>query len=90
MEKETGHTVDNIYDCTANHAQIQKVLSEVIQIRQSFFLTFFFKLVGAGGGGQDPKPTKSTTWVRQQNAIYMAFRWRVDDGPTLNAGLVAL
>ena len=28
--------------------------------------------------------------ARKRNAIYMAFRWRVDDGPTLNAGLVAL
>ena len=27
---------------------------------------------------------------RQRNAIYMAFRWRVDGGPTLNGGLVAL
>ena len=26
----------------------------------------------------------------QQKAIQVAFRWRVDDGPTLNAGLVAL
>ena len=25
-----------------------------------------------------------------QNAILMAFRWRADDGPTLNAGLAAL
>ena len=25
-----------------------------------------------------------------QNATIMAFRWRADDGPTLNAGLVAL
>ena len=25
----------------------------------------------------------------QRNAISMAFRWRADDGPTLNAGLVA-
>ena len=25
---------------------------------------------------------------RQQNAIQMAFRWRADDGPTSNAGLV--
>ena len=24
------------------------------------------------------------------NAFEMAFRWRADDGPTLNAGLVAL
>ena len=28
--------------------------------------------------------------ARQLNAISMAFRWRADDGPTLNAGLVAL
>ena len=27
--------------------------------------------------------------VHQQNAIQMAFRWHADDGPTLNAGLVA-
>ena len=30
----------------------------------------------------------STT--RQRNAILMAFRWRADDGTTLNAGLVIL
>ena len=28
--------------------------------------------------------------ARQRNTIKMAFRWRADDGPTLNAGLVAL
>ena len=28
--------------------------------------------------------------ARQRNAIEMAFRWRAVDGPTLNAGLVAL
>ena len=28
--------------------------------------------------------------ARQRNAIYMAFRWRANDGPTLNAGLVDL
>ena len=28
--------------------------------------------------------------ARQRNAIKMAFRWRADDGTTLNAGLVAL
>ena len=28
--------------------------------------------------------------ARQRNAIQMAFCWRADDGPTLNAGLVAL
>ena len=28
--------------------------------------------------------------ARQRNAINMAFRWRANDDPTLNAGLVAL
>ena len=28
--------------------------------------------------------------ARQQNAISMAFRWHADNGPKLNAGLVAL
>ena len=28
--------------------------------------------------------------VRQRNAIEMAFRWRADNGQSLNAGLVAL
>ena len=28
--------------------------------------------------------------ARQRNVILMAFRWRADGGPTLNAGLVAL
>ena len=26
----------------------------------------------------------------RREGIQMAFRWRADDGPTLNAGLVAL
>ena len=38
----------------------------------------------------DPNTTKSApSLVRQRNAIEMALRWRADDGPTLNAGLVA-
>ena len=39
----------------------------------------------------DPNTTKiRPSSARQRNAIVMAFRWRADDGPTLNAGLVAL
>ena len=34
--------------------------------------------------------TKIPSSARQRNAISMAFRWPADDGPTLNAGLVAL
>ena len=42
-------------------------------------------------GRTDPNTTISgQSSPRQQNAIKMAFRWRADDGPTLNSGLVAL
>ena len=39
----------------------------------------------------DPNITiNGTSSACQRNAISMAFRWRADGGPTLNAGLVAL
>ena len=42
-------------------------------------------------GKEDPDTTKSRPlFSRQQNAIKMAFHRRADDGPTLNAGLVAI
>ena len=51
-------------------------------------LTMFFLAVE---GGEDPNTTISgPSSVRQRNAIQMAFRWRADDGPVLNASLVAL
>ena len=38
----------------------------------------------------DPNTTISgPSSARQRNAILMAFRWRADDGLTLNAGSVA-
>ena len=42
-------------------------------------------------GGVDPSTTisgPSTTLLAKRHL--MAFRWRVDDDPTLNAGLIAL
>ena len=36
--------------------------------------------------GEESRPSSA----RQRNAIKMAFRWRADEGSTLNAGLVAL
>ena len=40
---------------------------------------------------EDPNNTISgPSSARQRNAISMAFRWRADDDPTFNAGLVAL
>ena len=42
-------------------------------------------------GRMDPNTTISgPSTARQRIAIYLAYRWRADNGPTLNAGLVAL
>ena len=56
-------------------------------------LTVFFCFVLVDEGREDP----STTISGPSSAIgppakrhYMAFRWRADDGPALNAGLAAL
>ena len=49
--------------------------------------TFFF----VDEGRDHPNTTISgSSSTRKRNAIYMAFRWRADGGPKLNAGLVAL
>ena len=63
----------------------KKVLAEGVQLGQSFFLV---------DEGKDAQNTYTTIigplLARQQNAILMAFHWRSDDGPILNAGLVSL
>ena len=42
-------------------------------------------------GREDPNTTKSgPSLTCQRKAIYMAFHWQADDGPTLSAGLVVL
>ena len=67
----------NMYICA-----IQKVLSEDNVV--DFFFIF-------DEGRKDPNTTMSgRVSARQRNVIQMAFRWRADDGPTLNAVLVAL
>ena len=51
----------------------------------------FDKVFFVDEGWDDPNTTIcEPSSARQRNAIYMAFRWRDDDGPTLNAGSVAL
>ena len=51
------------------------------------FLGFFF----VDKGIKDPNAAMNwPSSARQQNAIEMAFCWRADDSPTLNASLVAL
>ena len=64
------------------HAQIQKVLSEGVQL---------YKKNSVAEGRENPNTTISEPLSAcQRNAIEMAFRWRTDDGQTLNVGLVAL
>ena len=56
--------------------------------RGSNFDIVFFFLVDEGQ--DDPNTTISgPSSDRQRNAIKMAFRWRANDGQTLNAGSVA-
>ena len=51
-------------------------------------LTTFFLL---DEGREDPNTTLSgPSLARQGNVIKMAFCWRADDGPTLNADLAQL
>ena len=54
-----------------------------------FIFILFLCLVNEGR--EDPHTAISgPSSARRRNAVYMAFRWRADDGPTLNAGLIAL
>ena len=67
--------------------RIQYVLSEWVWTM--FFVCLFVCFVDKGR--EDPNITiMVSSSARQRNAIEMAFRWRADDGPKLNAGLVAL
>ena len=53
--------------------------------------TVVFFLVDEGKDAQNTYTTIiGPSLARQQNAILMAFHWRSDDGPILNAGLVSL
>ena len=62
-------------------------------VREGPTLTTIFIFILVDEGREDPSTTISgPSSTRQRNAIkwrfLMAFRWRVDDGPTLNAGLL--
>ena len=74
-----------VKDQISQHAWIQKVF---FRGGPSFFMFFFFLV---DQGREDPNTAiNGPSLARQQYAILMVFRWRADDGPTLNAGLVAL
>ena len=48
-------------------------------------------ILSEGVERKDPNATKNGPLsAHQRNAIEMAFCWRVDNGPPLNAGLFAL
>ena len=82
--------------CLQN-VQIQRVLSEGVQPSYSVFFyiyiyifLFYFNFL-VDEEKEDLNTTKSqSSSAHQRNAIYMAFCWWADGGPTSNAGLVAL
>ena len=71
---------ESVYLTSLFQAQIQKVLPRGVQLRQQIFYEMKYLSTTISGPSTD----------RQRNAISMASRWRAEDGPTLNAGLVAL
>ena len=60
---------------------------EIFISRGPTLTTFFFFFLGGGGGGVDEGRKNPNTCTTISG---MAFSWQADDGPTLNAGLVAL
>ena len=68
------------------------MLSEGVQLCNSDNVFFLFR----GERIQIPlkaghyRPTSETPFKWRLAGVLMAFCWRADDGPTLNAGLVAL
>ena len=70
--------INNIH-VNASHARIQKVLSEMLTLTTSFLVD---------EGRADPYQRAIISPPAKRHL--MAFRWRSDDGPTLDAGLVAL
>ena len=71
----------------AFHARIKKVLSEGVKTHTFFFYFNYFLVLMRG----ERIPIQLKAGHHRPAAKRgMAFRWRADDGLTLNAGLVAL
>ena len=70
----------------AKHAQIQKVL----QRESNFENNIFFRERRNGERIQTKTTISGPSSTHQWNSVWMAFCWRVDNGPKLHAGLVAL
>ena len=83
LKGKTYHIPTNKCTCSYKHTPCTdpKVLSEGVQLYTSIYFTV----------DEDPNTTISgQSSAHQQNAIKMAIGWLAYDGPTLNAGLVAL
>ena len=65
-----------------SHARIQKVLSKGVQ--------FYNCGVFFDDGSNDPNSTKKNIIDPPAKRQLNGVRWRADDGPILNSGLVAL
>ena len=79
-----GHSGSESYSC-ADPERFIRGGSNLI----SFFFFFFFCIL-LMSGGRIKIPLLAGLVGPPEKAIEMAFLWRADDGPTLNAGLVAL
>ena len=78
----------NYWEKTILHFESKSGSRKFCQRGSNFDVVFFFIV---DEGWEDPNTTISgPSSACQRNAISMAFRWHADDGPTLNAGLVAL
>ena len=78
---------------TVLHRDVQRLHrhSENVAFRCSNIVRGFLCVFLVDEGREDPNTTVSgPSLARQQNAIKMAFCWRADDVPALNACLVAL
>ena len=77
-----GHSGSESYSCAGPERFIRG---------GSNLLTFFFSFcILLMSGGRIKIPLLAGLVGPPAKAIEMAFPWRADDGPTLNAGLVAL
>ena len=87
MTQNTISQNNTLWSINKRMARIQKVLSDGVQLWERFFVCFFFSWWGEG---ESKFHHKRAIIGPQAKRHWMVFRWRADDCPTLNAGLVSL
>ena len=82
----------HLFDNSRFHGLILQFYARIQTVSEGGGCNFNFSFKSARvETREDPNTTISgPSSARQRSAIYMAFRWRADDGPTLKAVLVAL